>query len=529
MTAPTLAPVDTTPARRRRDAGVTVVELLLAVTLAGLLATVISAAVIVVLRSEDGVARTIGESHDLQQTINYFPSDIAVAPRDPAAYRTGGAPACGAGRNVVSVTYTSGDAVAYTLTETGPQLTLDRHECDADGAAATTVNVADLLDRTVDEPATATLNVDDTGEVTSVVMQLVRAGGRPSDVVGVPRDTETIPEIEHVARGVCTSEDPLAATHGFLTFVEGEATLSGTTQVYKALGLGGTLTFHGAQVASHGGNDTYQPASVGIYAHDIDWAASTGTLSVQGNPNGHVVLTGEVEGVDITTATDGPITYIRPHGTTGAPQIKAQHGQLKPPNPGHTISFGASFAELRACSEAMSQLPGGCTDCATHVVPLHINSNPSNLIPYAGVGNLRLDLTPGVTNVLNIGESRLAAIGEITPAWLDATPADTDAVVVNVVDDDTSNNRVDDDGNPVSVVRLANPMRFQNYTTNVLWNFAGVDEVQVPNGSWGTVYAPFSHVTVGNNVQGNLVAASVEITGGVINEARSFEGAIRWN
>jgi choice-of-anchor A domain-containing protein len=72
-------------------------------------------------------------------------------------------------------------------------------------------------------------------------------------------------------------------------------------------------------------------------------------------------------------------------------------------------------------------------------------------------------------------------------------------------------------------------MRFQNYTTSVIWNFAGIDQVELPNGIWGTVYAPFSRVAVDDNVQGNLVAAAVDITGGVINEDRSFGGTIQWS
>ena len=511
--------------RAARDAGFTLIEVIVTVVLTGILAGVVSAAVIVVLRNEDGIARTIGESHDLQQAVNYLPYDVGVAPTDPSAYSTSGSATCGGGTNVLSIAYPDGASVSYVLNSS---TRLDRVACDTSGSVTETINVADLLDASAVPPAAATLNTDG-GTVVDVRLSLARQDAGQADVVAAPRSLDTLADAVTIG-GSCNSTDPLEETQGFLTFVEGEASLSGNSQTYKAIGIGGELTFHGAQVASHGGNDTYRPASVGIYANTVNWAESSGTLVVEGAPNGHVVLTGEVEGVDITTAKNGSITYIREFGSSGAPQIKAQKGQLKPPNPGHTIQFPSAFTELRACSEAIAQLPSSCDGCAAHVVPLHINSNPSNLIPYNGTGDLKLDLTPNTTNVLNIGESRLAAIGAITPTYLDVTPSATDSFVINVMDDDPSNNvDVDGDGQIDSVVRLANPMRFQNYTTSVIWNFAGIDQVELPNGIWGTVYAPFSRVEVDDNIQGNLVAAEVDITGGVINEDRSFGGTIQWS
>ncbi|MEZ5297667.1 MAG: collagen-binding domain-containing protein [Ilumatobacteraceae bacterium] len=516
-----------------RDGGFTLVEVIVTVLLTGLLAGVLSAAVIVVLRSEDGIARTVGESHDLQQAVNYLPYDVGVAPTDPAAYSTTGAAICGGATNVLSISYPDNSSVSYVLVS-GSATRLDRATCDSSGTVTETLNVADLLDprrrrrpRRRCRPAVARWS-------TSVWRWPASTSVRPTS--WLPLAGSTSSRTPSQSAGRATPKTHLEETQGFLTFVEGKAKLSGNSQTYKAIGIGGELTFNGAQVASHGGNDTYRPASVGIYANTVNWAASSGTLEVQGTPNGHVVLTGEVAGVDITTEKDGNITYIREFGTTGTPQIKANHGHIQKPNPGHTIQFPAAFTELRACSEAIAQLPASCDGCATHVVPLHVNSNSGNLIPYDGTGDLKLDLTPDTTNVLNIGESRLAAIGAVTPTYLDIAPMDNnkkllvDSLVVNVIDDDPSNDiDVDGDGEVDSVVRLANPMLFQNYTPAVMWNFAGIDKVEIPIGIWGTVYAPFSIVDVGNNVQGNLVAAEVNITGGVINEARSFDGTIKWS
>ena len=59
-----------------RDRGFTLVELILVVVMLGLVTGVIAAAVIVFIKSEDGVVATAAESQDTRQVVNYFPLDI---------------------------------------------------------------------------------------------------------------------------------------------------------------------------------------------------------------------------------------------------------------------------------------------------------------------------------------------------------------------------------------------------------------------------------------------------------------------
>ena len=80
--------------RRRSDRGFTFVEMLITVTLIALVAAVVSAAVIVILRSQDGVVASTAESHDTRQVVSYLPLDIESGPSRADAYRaaTGGDP-----------------------------------------------------------------------------------------------------------------------------------------------------------------------------------------------------------------------------------------------------------------------------------------------------------------------------------------------------------------------------------------------------------------------------------------------------
>lgn len=64
---------------RRANEGFTLVELLIAVGLIGLLATAVSAAIIVFLRSESSVVSRLTNSQDLSNIENYLPGDVASA------------------------------------------------------------------------------------------------------------------------------------------------------------------------------------------------------------------------------------------------------------------------------------------------------------------------------------------------------------------------------------------------------------------------------------------------------------------
>lgn len=518
----------------KRDRGVTLPELVITIAIMGVVVTALAVSVTTVIRTEKGVATRIDAANEIQQAVNYLPADVQRAPAEFAAFEVGSGATMlcpgGQGTNVLSVAYSEGESVSYVTSGIGDEVRLDRYECDASGDVVARVRIADHLSSTGAPPAVASL--EHYGPIiTRVRLELNQQIGRTpthetkvrvNEVSASPQVDDYLPPIPEPPPppgsigGSCATNNPVAGALGFLTFVEGDVHIS-NTQVYKALGVGGSFSFNHGQIAGHGGHPGFTPADVGLYATRVDWANSSGEVQINGSPKGHVVLIDDQEGVHVSTQKQANIMYIRAPGSTSPPQIKAQNGQLKKAAPGYAVNFPNQFASLRACAEQMALLPDSCTTCAVHVVPLHVNSNPGNLIPYSGSGNLKLGLTAGKANVLNVGEERLPMITN-TPSWLDVNPSQTTAIIVNVID-------TNGDG----VIDL-HPINFSNYTTRVLWNFHGVHTVNIPGGVWGTIFAPDAHVQAGGNMQGNVVAKSFSHHGhGVVNEANAFNGTIQWD
>lgn len=504
----------------------TLVELLAVVAIIGVVSLVLAGGITMILRNQGPISDTVARSSDRQRVVNYFPDDVAVASTDPAVFRTDGAPVCGGGTNVLSIDYASGASVSYVL---DADRQLRRQFCD-ESDSMTVIRLSDhLADGAADGdgPVRAVVHAEG-GQVTEVRLRLAHERTVPSgdhDVVtaqvrAAPRGEESLPPAPEAPPSVaatCDSRNPLAGAQGFLSFVEHDVHLGSGSQVYKAIGVGGEFSFsNGAQIAGHGGHPGFTPADVGLYARRVNWAASSGEVQINGSPQGHVIIVEAVEGVDLSTQKQANIMFIRGPGSSSPPQIKAQNGQLKKEAPGYAVNFPSAFERLRACSADLYRLPGNCPGCAVHVVPLHVNANPGNPIPYSGSGNIRIGLQAGMTNVLNVGEERLPQITN-TPQWLGATPDQVDSLIVNVID-------TNGDG----VVNL-HPINFSNHTTKVLWNFHGVHTVNINGGVWGTVFATDAHVNATGNIQGNLVARSFTHSGGVVNEARAFAGQVRWD
>jgi hypothetical protein len=219
----------------------TLTELLVTIGVLGLLSIVVAGAVTVVFRSDEGIATTVAESHDVQQAVNYFHLDVQAGPSDPAAYRGSSAPDGGTGCSDVGddnvFRYDDGSRrVAYRLT-VGDHGTLDRYECELIGALWTEVRVTNIADSlvTVGGPIVEVDVIDSTGddEVDQVVMAMTQ---RHDDrVVAASPRAET--GVAGASTGACT-EDPLTAALDFAAFVRNDATLLGEN-VLGTLAVGG--------------------------------------------------------------------------------------------------------------------------------------------------------------------------------------------------------------------------------------------------------------------------------------------------
>lgn len=138
-------------AHRRHDRGMTLVELLVTVTMVGLVVTVLSSAIVVFLRNQDDTTDRVDRTRGLQQLVNHFPADAASAQRieiTPPWTQ----PCLSLGTPVLNLVWSesfAGDAlvtssVTYLRTPDGARLV--RNECAGGPVDAVTVarNVTDV-------------------------------------------------------------------------------------------------------------------------------------------------------------------------------------------------------------------------------------------------------------------------------------------------------------------------------------------------------------------------------------------------
>jgi prepilin-type N-terminal cleavage/methylation domain-containing protein len=84
--------VDAARSRRGADAGFTLIELVIAVAILGLVMSAMCAAMLVALRTDKDTEQRIGKSNDVQYAATWFAEDIASA----NSVTAGGTAACGA-------------------------------------------------------------------------------------------------------------------------------------------------------------------------------------------------------------------------------------------------------------------------------------------------------------------------------------------------------------------------------------------------------------------------------------------------
>jgi choice-of-anchor A domain-containing protein/prepilin-type N-terminal cleavage/methylation domain-containing protein len=505
-----------------RDAGMTLIELVVVVVLIGLLTGAVSGAILVVFRSQNGVVATTAESHDTQQIVSYLPLDVQSGPSGAGAYKAAvgsrgtGCEDTGDG-NVLQIELTERRMdkeewrIAYQLSEDAAGRRIDRHVCSWDDVASvwvieTSTNVVDMLDRDVDLADAAWAEVITSGdEVEAVELSYVQRGD--TEVVrAAPREEQRLS-----TSGVCGA-DPLSAAADIDAFIEGDVHLIGTS-VKSRLYVGGALTFEGSVEVAQTGSlplvavpDPH--GNLGLLAGSVDWAGSTGTLTVR---NGKDVL---VEDGLYTSDADGPITSPDP-AHSAAIDLQGSGGQVLAPAADPVISPGTAFATLRACADRLAELPDSCNNssCAAHV------DLPDD---YVGTTDApELHLTPNVANAFNIDVQNLVELqGLVIDFASSHQVSSTTPLIINVA------------SAPGATVEFEAPQvqGSGSTTVHIIWNFpnAGTVRLLAGDGLRGTLMAPYAAVEAWADIEGGVVAQHLTMHGGSLSQERRFDGTFGW-
>lgn len=509
----------------RRDAGMTLIELLVTMGLLGLISAVVVGAVTVVFRSEAGVTNTVGQAHDLQQAVNYFHLDVQSGPALAAQYKASTSAARGSGcsdsgsDNVFR--YDADDRrIAYRLSTSGAIGELDRYECAFNGSSydeVAVVNIADLLDASSGTPVSVSLatrtNADSEVIVDRVTMTFAQTitdrevSAAPNAEVG----------LDAPSLGVC-ADDPLSAAENFDTFVETDVHL--TSSVKRSLAVGGALSWDGnLSVGQNMNGSTEFPVSTGLsnaalLVGSVDWSSVVGNSNLTVHSGADAAF-GDFSNADVGSQGQNKTVFELGDGNQ-KPAIKLQNGGTEIQNVS-PIDFAAAFVELRACSDLLASMPAGCS-CAEFVDLLNVNGDP-----YEGTANndsIKLVLQPGTVNVLNLTEQHLDDLHDIK--WDAQAPSATSPLIVNVA------SGADMTFTPPQIQGAGGTASY------ILWNFPNVTGTLTVSGGggagvWGTIFAPYADVVADVKIEGGVIAETFTFSGQSINPSRSFEGLIPWD
>ena len=245
----------------RQEAGATLVELIVAIAISGIIIAAISNSLIVGFRTTNDTQARLSESHNTQLVANYFPDDVAssrFADISVVSTTASGCTGISGGTNVVRLPFAPRpDAadpvtVAYRLEGSGTSKTLVRYQC-APGGPASTVRVATGIS---DASAAVSTTGSGTTEQRTVTVSVTEATGRIFRVGGHPRtpkDIGTIPPTippttappapcEVISSGAIPTTRALLATNPDTMTLSGDFTLSVTTKGECSLPL--SVTFY---------------------------------------------------------------------------------------------------------------------------------------------------------------------------------------------------------------------------------------------------------------------------------------------
>ncbi|MDQ3757937.1 MAG: prepilin-type N-terminal cleavage/methylation domain-containing protein, partial [Actinomycetota bacterium] len=129
---------------RRGEAGFTLIELIVVISITGIVMGALSSAVVVGLRTVDGTTEQLADSHDLQLLSIYFPADVqsSIEGRIDTTTATPAPTGCATepgGTNLVRFQWTEPGGtqafkVAYQLESSSGQTVLARTSCVDSGA-----------------------------------------------------------------------------------------------------------------------------------------------------------------------------------------------------------------------------------------------------------------------------------------------------------------------------------------------------------------------------------------------------------
>lgn len=200
--------------RRDSERGVTLVELIVAISISGIIIAAITNAIFVGFKTTDKTTDRLAESHNTQLVANYFPADVGNsyfpdATRDRTGGISFGAVSLPAGctglaadstnlvvlpntplrtESGIVVSYPAAGSVSYWIEGTAPPRTLVRYECGASGPAGR-VAVATNVDTAVAGESGTNLQRIVSITVTEISGRTFRVNGHPR----TPQESVVLP------------------------------------------------------------------------------------------------------------------------------------------------------------------------------------------------------------------------------------------------------------------------------------------------------------------------------------------------